>query len=113
MRLRERTVNNGQKQINQEKGTNENHWQEKNERDICIGLLIHDHDIRPALQSHTLEHNQQRIHYVVTISYTKGGILVLFAAKIAFRTSVVTATKVVTIFPVDLYTIFDTHTSFF
>ena len=60
-------LDDGQEQIEQEEGTDEHHGNEEEEGPGCVGLLIHDHDLGPALHGDALEDIEQGPEYVVEI----------------------------------------------
>lgn len=100
MSLWERWVDNSEQQIDQEEGSDEDHRQEQNKCNVIIRLLVHDHDVRPAFQRHTLEHNQERVHNIIAISDTECWVVVLFAAEITIRAWVMATAEVKAAFPV-------------
>ena len=53
--LRVCTLDDGQCQIEQEKRANKDHGDEEEYGERMVGLLVHDHDLGPALQRNALE----------------------------------------------------------
>ena len=60
-------LDDGQEQIEQEECTDEHHGDEEEERPWRIRLLIHDHDLRPALHGDALEDIEQSPENVVEV----------------------------------------------
>lgn len=48
-------LDDGQVQVEQEEGTEEDKRHEEEDDKWRVGLLVHDHDVRPALERHALE----------------------------------------------------------
>ena len=67
LRLRVGTLDDSQGQIQQEIGTNEDQWHKEEEHPRSVGLLVHDHDLGPALERDALEHVEQGPEDVVKV----------------------------------------------
>lgn len=78
-------LNDGQGQVEQEKGTDEYHRHEEEERPWSVGLLVHDHNLGPALHSDALENIQEGPENIVKVGDVKVWVQRLLATEIASR----------------------------
>jgi len=59
MCFREFGVDNGQSQVEQEEGTNHDHWDKEDPNDVSVGYLQHCLDLTPAFHGYALEDSQE------------------------------------------------------
>ena len=62
-------IDNGKSQVQEEEGTDEDERDEEKEDYWGVGLLIHDHNLWPALQCDALEHVEKGPEDVVKVGH--------------------------------------------
>lgn len=91
LRLGVGRVDDSQGQIQQEKGSDEDHGNEEEEHPWGVGLLVHDHDLGPALHSDALEDIEEGPGDVVEVSHVIVGVESVLAAEVPRGANLLTA----------------------
>ena len=78
------SLDDGQGKIEEEKGANEDERDEEKEGPGRVGLLVHDHNLTPALERDALEDIKERPEDIVEVRHIIVGIERLFTAVGAY-----------------------------